>query len=60
MEKHNKKRASLRQYPVLLAFGLFFLGLFVLDLVTPDRAYSELETPPSPSGPSSPLPRQTG
>ena len=31
MEKHNKKRASLRQYPVLLAFGLFFLGLFVLD-----------------------------
>ena len=43
MEKHNKKRASLRQYPVLLAFGLFFLGLFVLDLVTPDRAYSELE-----------------
>ena len=43
MEKHNKKRASLRQYPVLLAFGLFFLGLFVLDLITPDRAYSELE-----------------
>ena len=43
LEKHNKKRASLRQYPVLLAFGLFFLGLFVLDLVTPDRAYSELE-----------------
>ena len=43
MEKHNKKRASLRQYPVLLAFGLFFLGLFVLELVTPDRAYSELE-----------------
>ena len=43
MEKHNKKRTSLRQYPVLLAFGLFFLGLFVLDLVTPDRAYSELE-----------------
>ena len=59
MEKHNKKRASLRQYPVLLAFGLFFLGLFVLDLVTPDRAYS-WKTPPSPSGPSSPLPRQTG
>ncbi len=28
---------------MLLAFGLFFLGLFVLDLVTPDRAYSELE-----------------
>ena len=43
MEKHNKKRTSRRQYPVLLAFGLFFLGLFVLDLVTPDRAYSELE-----------------
>ena len=57
MEKHNKKRASLRQYPVLLAFGLFFLGLFVLDLVTPTASW---KIPPSPSGPSSPLPRQTG
>ena len=42
MEKHSK-RPSLLQYPVLVAFGLFFLGLFVLDLVTPDRTYSELE-----------------
>ena len=42
MSKHAK-RPSLLQYPVLAAFALFFLGLFVLDLVTPDRAYSELE-----------------
>ncbi len=40
---HKNKIASLKQYPVLLAFSLFFVGLFVLDLVTPDRAYSELE-----------------
>ena len=38
----QKKLSSLKQYPVLLAFSLFFVGLFVLDLVTPDRAYSEL------------------
>ena len=43
MDKHSGKAASLRQYPVLIAFGLFFVALFVLDLVTPDRAYSELE-----------------
>ena len=42
MDKHAK-RPSLLQYPVLAAFALFFLGLFVLDLATPDRAYSELE-----------------
>ena len=42
MDKHAK-RPSLLRYPVLVVFGLFFLGLFVLDLVTPDRAYSELE-----------------
>ena len=40
---HKNKIASLKQYPVLLTFSLFFVGLFVLDLVTPDRAYSELE-----------------
>ena len=40
----SKKRvSSLKQYPVLAAFTLFFAALFVLDLVTPDRAYSELE-----------------
>ena len=43
MEKHTKKFQTLLQYPVLIACGLFFLGLFVLDMVTPDRAYSELE-----------------
>ena len=43
MDKHTKKTPSLFQYPVLVAFGLFFIGLFVLDMVTPDRAYSELE-----------------
>ena len=43
MDKHSKRSASIFRYPVLLAFTLFFAGLFVLDLVTPDRAYSELE-----------------
>ena len=42
MDKHTKKTPSLFQYPVLVAFGLFFIGLFVLDMATPDRAYSEL------------------
>ena len=39
----KKRVSSLQQYPVLAAFTLFFAALFVLDLVTPDRAYSELE-----------------
>lgn len=43
MDKHTKKTSSLFRYPVLVAFGLFFIGLFVLDMATPDRAYSELE-----------------
>ena len=43
MDKHTKKTPSLFRYPVLVAFGLFFIGLFVLDMATPDRAYSELE-----------------
>ena len=43
MAKHSKRSASIFRYPVLLAFSLFFVGLFALDLVTPDRAYSELE-----------------
>ena len=43
MDKHSKKSASLLQYPVLVVFTLFFVGLFAADLLTPDRAYSELE-----------------
>ena len=43
MAKHSKRSASIFHYPVLLAFSLFFVGLFALDFVTPDRAYSELE-----------------
>ena len=43
MDKHSKRSASIFRYPVLIAFTLFFAGLFLLDLVTPDRAYSELE-----------------
>ena len=60
MAKHSKRSASIFRYPVLLAFSLFFVGLFALDLVTPDRAYSELEnTTLSPSGPACPASRQT-
>ena len=59
MDKHSKRSASIFRYPVLIAFTLFFAGLFVLDLVTPDRAYSELENttlgkaenPPPPPAP---------
>ena len=43
MDKHSKRSASIFRYPVLIAFTLFFAGLFLLDLVTPDRASSELE-----------------
>lgn len=43
MEKHKKSASALLKYPVLIVFSLFFLGLFALDLVTPDRDYSELE-----------------
>ena len=43
MAKHSKRSASIFHYPVLLAFSLFFVVLFALDLITPDRAYSELE-----------------
>ena len=42
MDKHAK-RSSLLHYPVLIVFTLFFVGLFALDLITPDRAYSEME-----------------
>ena len=38
MDKHAK-RSSLLHYPVLIVFTLFFVGLFALDLITPDRAY---------------------
>ena len=43
MSKHDKKTSSLLHYPVLVVFSLFFIGLFALDMVTPDRSYSELE-----------------
>ena len=42
MDKHAK-RSSLLHYPVLIVFTLFFVGLFALDMITPDRAYSEME-----------------
>ena len=43
MDKHSKRSSSLLHYPVLVVFSLFFIGLFALDLITPDRAYSEME-----------------
>ena len=43
MDKHSKQSSSLLHYPVLVVFSLFFIGLFALDLITPDRAYSEME-----------------
>ena len=43
--EHNKQRGlrALAHYPVLILFGLFFGGMFLLDCITPDRAVSELE-----------------
>ncbi|MGN0707615.1 MAG: DHHW family protein [Faecalibacterium sp.] len=45
MDKHARpsRLHELGRYPVLMAFSLFFVGLFALDMLTPDRAYSELE-----------------
>lgn len=42
MDKSPKK-LPLAKYPVLVAFSLFFLGLFAIDLITPDKTVSELE-----------------
>ena len=42
MQKRRRK-GGLVHYPVILLFGLFFGGMFLLDCVTPDRAVSELE-----------------
>ena len=42
MEQRKRKR-GLIHYPVLILFSLFFVGMFLLDCVTPDRAVSELE-----------------
>ena len=36
MDKHSKRSGFDFRYPVLIAFTLFFAGLFLLDLVTPD------------------------
>ena len=46
MDKHAK-RSSLLHYPVLIVFTLFFVGLFALDLITPDRALSYVCDPMS-------------
>lgn len=46
MEKHTKKTPSLFRYPVLVAFGLFFIGLFVLDMATPTARTVNWKTPP--------------
>lgn len=49
-EKNRRPRRTFRRdlrtlarYPVLLLFSVFLFGLFALDLITPDRARSELE-----------------
>ena len=39
MSKHEKKTSSLLHYPVLVVFSLFFIGLFALDMLTPDHRY---------------------
>lgn len=39
----GRKRGGLIHYPVLILFSVFFVGVFVLDCLTPDRKVSELE-----------------
>ncbi len=48
MDKHTKKNPSLFRYPVLVAFGLFFIGLFVLDMACcrPTARTVSWKTPP--------------
>lgn len=41
--KRTRHPFFLLRYPVLVLFSLFFAGLFLLDLITPDRGRSELE-----------------
>ena len=41
--KGPRRGGGLVHYPVLMLFGVFFAGMFLLDLATPDRAVSELE-----------------
>lgn len=44
MQQHKRRRkGGLIHYPVLILFSVFFVGMFLLDCVTPDRRVSELE-----------------
>lgn len=44
MQQHKRRRkGGLIYYPVLILFSVFFVGMFLLDCVTPDRTVSELE-----------------
>lgn len=42
-QRKRKRKGGLIHYPVLILFSVFFVGMFLLDCVTPDRAVSELE-----------------
>ena len=42
-QRKRKRKGGLIHYPVLILFSLFFVGMFLLDCVTPDRTVSELE-----------------
>ena len=44
MQQHKRRRkGGLIHYAVLILFSVFFVGMFLLDCVTPDRTVSELE-----------------
>ena len=44
MQQHKRRRkGGLIHYPLLILFSVFFVGMFLLDCVTPDRTVSELE-----------------
>ena len=42
-QRKRKRKGGLIHYPVLILFSVFFVGMFLLDCVTPDRTVSELE-----------------
>ena len=42
-QRKRKRKGGLILYPVLILCSLFFVGMFLLDCVPPDRTVSELE-----------------
>ena len=47
MQQHKRRRkGGLIHYPVLILFSVFFVGMFLLDCVTPTARSASWKTPP--------------